>query len=148
MRLCPKGRAAHREVFGDHLQRDLENCFENLWDLLLHSVFELVDDGSKETQHFCIPAQQHQACCHVKSGTGQHSSSLCRTCSQSNWICQSSSDDMAQPTSHLMLDCSLLHMCQWKSQLLRRSKLQNILTMHVCWNTELSLLSFAACLIV
>lgn len=47
---------AYRKVLGNHLQRNLEDCFKDLGHLLLHPVFQLVDDGSKQTQHFGIPA--------------------------------------------------------------------------------------------
>ena len=50
-------QGAYREVFGDHLERDLEDSFKNFGNLLLHALLQLVDDGSKQTQHLCIPAQ-------------------------------------------------------------------------------------------
>jgi hypothetical protein len=53
----------HLKVFGDHLQCDLEDCLKYCGHFLGHAILQLVDDGRKETQHFCIPAVVHQEEC-------------------------------------------------------------------------------------
>ena len=54
---------AHLKVFGDHLQCDLEDCLKYCGHFFGHAILQLVDDGRKETQHFCIPADVHQEEC-------------------------------------------------------------------------------------
>ncbi len=53
----------HLKVFGDHLQCDLEDCLKDGGHLLGHAILQLVDDGRKQTQYFCIPANMHQEGC-------------------------------------------------------------------------------------
>ncbi len=57
----------HLKVFGDHLQGDLEDRLKDGGHLLGHALLQLVDDGCKQTQHFCIPAHVHQEGCQTDS---------------------------------------------------------------------------------
>ena len=56
---CCISIALYLKVLGDHLQCDLEDCFKDLGHLVHHALLELVDDGSKQTQHLSVPAAQH-----------------------------------------------------------------------------------------